>query len=105
MLELALLAAVGPLVFRKAVGRTAGLVAVAVALGTVAAVLLLGAGGVLRGTCPVMVVLGPLLVAQHAVWGRRRGGERTTWRYLREEPPAPVAGGRGSPVAVARRPR
>ena len=86
MLELALLAAVGPLVFRKAFGRTAGLVAVAVALGTVAAIMAAGASGLLRGTFPVMVVLGPLLVAQYAVWVRRRGQERTTAAYLAAEP-------------------
>jgi hypothetical protein len=81
-----LLAGVGPPVLRKAFGRPAGLAALAVALGTVAGVLLLGAGGWLPAIFPVMVVLGPLLVAQYAYWTRRRGAERTTQQYLREEP-------------------
>ena len=81
-----LLAAVGPLVFRRAFGRAAGLVAVLVALGTVAGLMLLGAAGALRAAFPVMVVLGPLLVAQHAYWCRRRGAERTTGEYLVAEP-------------------
>ena len=81
-----LLATVGPLVFRKAFGGAAGSVATAVAVGTVTTLMLLGASGALRGTFPVMIVLGPLLAAQYAYWVRRRGGERTTWAYLRDEP-------------------
>ena len=91
-----LLATVGPLVFRRAYGRAAGLVAVLVALGTVAGLMLLGAAGALRGAFPVMVVLGPLLVAQHACWSRR-GAERTTAEYLVAEP---LRGGK-APAAAA----
>jgi hypothetical protein len=76
----------GPLVFRKASGRTAGVVAMPVELGAVGAVFLAGVLGWLPGTFPVMVVLGPLLVAQYLVWLRVRGHERTTAQYLRKEP-------------------
>jgi hypothetical protein len=91
-----LLATVGPLVFRKAYGRTAGMATFAIALATVAALLLLGATGLLRGTFPVMVVLGPLLVGLYVYWERRRGGERTTRDYLRDEPLGPLLPDRGN---------
>jgi hypothetical protein len=81
-----LFATVGPLVFRKAYGRTAGWVAIALALGAIGAILLAGVRGLLPGTFPVMVVLGPLLVGQYLVWQRRTGGERTTAQYLAAEP-------------------
>jgi hypothetical protein len=81
-----LLATVGPLVFRKAFGQTAGMAALAIALGAVAVVMGLPLTGWLRGTFPVMVVLGPLLVVQYLFWIRRRGTERTTARYLQDEP-------------------
>lgn len=81
-----LLATVGPLVFRKAFGRPAGLLALLIALATIATLLLPGATGILPGTFPVMVVLGPLLVAQYACWRRRRGPERSTAAYLAAEP-------------------
>ncbi len=76
-----LLATVFPLVMRKAFGRTAGLAALIVGLGVIAAMLAL-TGPV---TLPVMVVLGPLMVLQYLYW-RRRGPERPTWRYWQEEP-------------------
>jgi hypothetical protein len=38
-----------------------------------------------RAAVPLMTVLGPLMVAQYAYW-RRRGRERTTRRYLEDEP-------------------
>jgi hypothetical protein len=85
-----LFATAGPLVFRKAFGPTAGVVAVFVAVGAVGAVFLVGALGLLPDTFPVMVVLGPLLVAQYLAWIRVRGQERTTVEYLREDP-HPVA--------------
>jgi hypothetical protein len=47
--------------------------------------------GVLKGTFPVMTVLGPLMVLQYLSWSRRRGPERTTRQYLQAEPPR-VAG-------------
>jgi hypothetical protein len=73
-------------VLRKAYGRAAGLVGLAVSLVTVAGLLVFGVTGLLRGTFPVMVVLGPLLVGQYLVWRRWRGPERTTWQYLHAEP-------------------
>jgi hypothetical protein len=81
-----LLATVGPLVFRKAYGRTAGLASLVIALATIGAIFLAGVSGVLRGAFPVMVVLGPLLVAQYLYWNHRDGTERTTAAYLRDEP-------------------
>jgi hypothetical protein len=87
-----LLATVGPLVMRKAYGRRAGLLAIAIALAAVAAVLLVTTTGVYSGTFPVMVVLGPLLLAQYLAWRRLRGAERTTAQYLREEPAWPPHG-------------
>jgi hypothetical protein len=80
-----LLATVGPLVLRKAYGRAAGLLAVAVALASIVAVMLLGAAGIMRDGFPTMIVLGPLLVAQYWSWSRR-GPERTTASYLAAEP-------------------
>lgn len=107
-----LLAAVFPLVSRKAFGRRAGLSALALALGTLAAILSLP----LQEAFPVIVVLGPLIVLHYALWRRFRGRERTTREYLQAEPlrvqlarhagdvelraagasatPAPIAGGR-----------
>ena len=78
-------AAVFPLVMRKAFGRTAGLIAMLVALGAIAGLLAVAQLGLLREVFPVMVVLGPLTVLQYAYW-RRRGHERTTWQYLQAEP-------------------
>jgi hypothetical protein len=78
-----LLAAAFPLVMRKAYGRPAGLTALAVSIGTLAAVIAYP----WRETFPVMIVLGPLMLLQYAAWARRSGRERTTWQYLRDEPP------------------
>jgi hypothetical protein len=80
-----LLAAVFPLVMRKAYGRTAGLTALLVALLALAGVLLLPVSGLLQATFPVMVVLGPLMVVQYIYWRRRNGRERTTQEYLQME--------------------
>ncbi len=79
-----LLAAVFPLVLRKAFGRRAGLVAMAIALLAIALVLL--PFGAADEAFPVMIVLGPLMVLQYLYWRRRRGQERTTWQYLQAEP-------------------
>ena len=76
-----LLAAVFPLVMRKAFGRGAGLAALTVALATIAALFLLP----ISGLFPVMIVLGPLMIAQYLYWARRRGAERTTWQYRQAE--------------------
>jgi hypothetical protein len=81
-----LFATVGPLVFRKAFGRIAGVVAILIALGAIGAVFLAGVRGLLPGTFPVMVVLGPLLVAQYLGWIRVHGYERTTAQYWSEDP-------------------
>lgn len=81
-----LMAAVGPLVIRKAYGRTAGLAAMVIALGAIAGVLLIGRWGALPDVFPTMIVLGPLMVAQSCWLARRCGGERTYARYLAEEP-------------------
>lgn len=80
-----LLATLGPLVLRKAFSKTAGLVALFIALATIGVVLTLPLLG-LRGAFPVMVVLGPLLVGQWAFWRRHEGPERTTATYLAAEP-------------------
>ena len=81
-----LMATVFPLVLRKAYGRRAGLVALAVGLGTITLLLGLGVLGLLPGAFPVMVVLGPLMFVQYAGWRRRLGPERTTWQYRQAEP-------------------
>jgi hypothetical protein len=81
-----LLAAVFPLVLRKAYGRRAGLMAMLLALGAIGALPVLALTGLLGGTFPVMVVLGPLMVLQYLYWHCRCGPERTTWQYLQAEP-------------------
>ena len=86
-----LMAAVGPLVMRKAFGRAAGLAAIAIALVTIASVLLLARWDALPETFPTMIVLGPLMVLHHVLWSRRSGAERTWTRYLAEEPVLPLA--------------
>jgi hypothetical protein len=77
-----LLAAVFPLVMRKAFGRVAGLAALAINVGVIVVLMLVP----LSGTFPVMVIIGPLMVVQFFVWTQRRGHERTTWQYLLAEP-------------------
>jgi hypothetical protein len=81
-----LLAAVFPLVMRKAFGRVAGLFALGMGLATLTAMLVLLDLRVVRITVPAMVALGPLMVAQYLFWARRLGTERTTWQYLQAEP-------------------
>ena len=78
------LAAVFPLVMRKAFGRTAGILAMAIGLGAIGLLILSALFGFVE-IFPVMVVLGPLMVFQYAYW-IRRCPERTTWQYLRAEP-------------------
>jgi hypothetical protein len=77
-----LLAATCPLVLRKAFGRRAGLTALLLAGVALGALLL----APLPGIFPVMIVLGPLMVAQYGFWARRSGAERTTWQYRQAEP-------------------
>jgi hypothetical protein len=80
-----LLAAVFPLVMRKAFGRMAGLAAIATALGTLAGLIGLALSSLLAAMFPVMVLLGPLMALQYLYWRRRRP-ERTTRQYLQVEP-------------------
>lgn len=78
------LAAVFPLVMRKAFGRTAGVAAMMIGLGAVGLLIVSVLFGFVE-IFPVMVVLGPLMVLQYAYWSQRRQ-ERTTWQYLQAEP-------------------
>ena len=80
------LAAVFPLVMRKAFGRTAGVLAMTIGLGAISLLILSLVFGLLVGTFPVMVILGPLMVLQYGYWHRRQEHERTTWQYLQAEP-------------------
>lgn len=80
------LAAVFPLVMRKAFGRTAGIIAMMIGLGSITLLIISLISGLLVGTFPVMVVLGPLMVLQYVYWNRRLKQERTTWQYLQAEP-------------------
>ena len=89
-----LLAAVFPLVMRKAFGPRAAAIALAVGIATIVAVLGLIQAGVIDFAVPVMVVLGPLMVAQYALSIRRHGSERTTFQYLQAEPLAAAASAR-----------
>ncbi len=86
-----LLAAVGPLVMRKAFGRAAGLLAIALALATIAGVLLVARWDALPETFPTMIVLGPLMVLHYSLWSRRSGAERTWARYQIEDVVLPLA--------------
>jgi hypothetical protein len=72
-----LVAAVFPLVLRRAFGESAGMIAMGSAIGAMVGLSLLP----IHGTFPVMVVLGPLMLLQYAVWRRRYGSERTTYQY------------------------
>lgn len=79
-----LLAAAGALVFHKAFGRAAGRAAMAVTIAAVAVVLAVVMSGAYRGTFPVMVVLGPLLLAQYLAWSHINGREQTFLQFSRE---------------------
>jgi hypothetical protein len=74
-----------PLAMRKSFGRSAGLWGLGIGLAVLAGVLLVLELGAIETAIPVMVVLGPLMVAQHRFWDRRLE-QRTTWQYLRAEP-------------------
>lgn len=77
-----LLASVFPLVMRRAYGRAAGRMALALAFAA-PLVLLVGLQTIWIGaTIPAMVVLGPLMGAQYRYWRHRTGAERTTRQYL-----------------------
>jgi hypothetical protein len=79
------LASVFPLVMRKAFGRRAGTVAIALGLGAIAVLMALVDFGVIVRTVPAMVALGPLMIVQYAFW-RRGSRERTTRQYLLADP-------------------
>jgi hypothetical protein len=86
-----LIAAVFPLVMRKAFGRRAGIMALATSLGVIGALLVLTLPGLkelgsLQAGFPVMVALGPLIVLHYYYWRHRCGRERTTWQYQQAEP-------------------
>jgi hypothetical protein len=71
---------------RKAFGRSAGIAAMVINLGTIAATMAFLQLARLEVAVPLMTGLGPLMVVQYGYWVRRRGPERTTWEYLRAEP-------------------
>jgi hypothetical protein len=75
-----------PLVMRKAFGRSAGIAAMIINLGTIAAMLAFLMLAKAEMALPVMTGLGPLMVLQYGYWIRRLGRERTTWQYLQAEP-------------------
>lgn len=81
-----LMLTVCPLVMRKAYGRTAGLVALAIALAVPAVLLVVLVAAAVTVTIPAMVFIGPLIVAQYLWWRHRQPRERTTVEYLRAEP-------------------
>jgi hypothetical protein len=82
-----LLVSVFPLTMRKAFGLPAGIAAMVINLGTLAATMAFFQLAHVRATVPLMTVLGPLMVVQYANWRRKRGRERTTRQYLLAEPP------------------
>ncbi|WP_439947967.1 hypothetical protein [Streptomyces sp. BBFR109] len=79
-----------PLVAAKAYGRTAALLAGVVGVAVTSAISALFALDALTAGFPLLTVLGPLIVAQHLVWSRRTGGERSTAEWRAGAPrPAP----------------
>ncbi|WP_327229258.1 hypothetical protein [Streptomyces murinus] len=91
-----------PLTAVKAFGRAAGILAAAVGLAVSSAVSVLFARGVLTDAFPLLTVLGPLIVVQHLVWRRVRGGERTTaeWRAGRPRPTPPATAAEPDPAIL-----
>jgi hypothetical protein len=81
-----LLATVFPLVMRKAFGRAAGIASLVGNLSLIVALLTIMVLSRLQVLFPVMILLGPLMIAQYAYWRRRIGRERTTRQYLQAEP-------------------
>lgn len=81
-----LVAAVFPLVMRKAFGRRAGLLGLVSGLVVMVAMLSTLYLTQAHTLIPAMVVLGPLLLAQIAYWRRHAGAERRTREYLLAEP-------------------
>ncbi len=79
------LAAVFPLVMRKAYGKTAGLTAFFVAILAFISIAVLSLINLIQETFPFMVLLGPLMAIQYLLWRNLRGKERTTQAYLQAE--------------------
>jgi hypothetical protein len=63
-----LLAALFPIVQRKAFGEFAGITALSISLGVIAVLVWLGAAGMLGRGFPLMVVLAPLVTVQYLGW-------------------------------------
>lgn len=80
-----LMAAVFPLVLRKAYGRTMGQWALGLTLVLLAVVMYLMAKGAIQETLPLMVILGPLMVIQYGLWRWLYGDERTMVQYRQAE--------------------
>jgi hypothetical protein len=83
-----LLAAVFPQVMRKAYGQGAGLAALGLALAAVAGVMLLLLSGLWQTSFPVMIVLGPVTIAQYLYRRWQLGEERTMIEYWTRYRPA-----------------
>jgi hypothetical protein len=81
-----LLAAVFPLVMRKAFGRAAGITSLASNLTLIVLLLTVGVISRMQVLFPVMILLGPLIIVQYAYWRHKCGRERTTRQYLQAEP-------------------
>lgn len=74
------------LAVRKAYGRSAGIIAIAVAVLGVASALALLELRVVERMLPAMVVIGPACVLQYLLWRGTRGRERSMRGYLDAEP-------------------
>ncbi len=70
---------------RKAFGRGADLLALALGAATLTTMLVVLDPRLARISLPATVALGPLMVAQHAFWRRRLGSEHSTWQYQQAE--------------------
>jgi hypothetical protein len=81
-----LIAATFPLVMRKAFGRAAGISALAIGFATIGGLLLLLWWAATPTMFSVMVLLGPVMIAQYCYWLRQIGPERPTWQYFQAEP-------------------
>jgi hypothetical protein len=81
-----LLAAVFPLVMRKAFGRVAGIASLSSNLSLIVVLLTVAVLSRMQVLFPVMILLGPLIIVQYAYWHRRCVPERTTQQYLQAEP-------------------
>jgi hypothetical protein len=81
-----LLAGAFPLVLRKAFGVVPAVTAMVVAVATMAGLLAVVQLRLIDEAIPVMLLLGPAMVAQYLFWSRRHPQERTTWQYLQAEP-------------------